>query len=113
MAIPLQAYRYTHPSVLTVDGRPRLELATADATGSQHPHFFEGQVLHPRLVSELLTAVALVVGTRFFTPANTVAKLVALADPVVTSGGGYLRFEGFSPCCSTYARADLLPVAYS
>jgi hypothetical protein len=113
MSIPQQAYRYAHPSVLTVEGGPRLELATANATGTEHPHFFEGQVLQPRLVSELLTAVALVVGTRFFTPANTVAKLIALADPVVTSGGGYLRFEGFSPCCSTYARVDLLPAAYS
>jgi hypothetical protein len=113
MATPLQAYRYAHPSALTVEGKPRLELATANSTGNEHPHFFEGQLRHPRAVSELLTAVALVVGTRFFTPANTVAKAIALADPVVTSGGGYLRFEGFSPCCSTYARVDLLPAAYS
>ena len=35
-----------------------------------------------------------------------------LADPVVTSGDGWLRFEGFSSCCSTYVRADLSPQAY-
>jgi hypothetical protein len=52
------------------------------------------------------------VGARFFTPANSVAKAIALADPVVTSGGGLLRFEGFSSCCSTYVRADLLPESY-
>ena len=31
---------------------------------------------------------------------------------MVTSGGGLLRFEGFSSCCSAYVRADLLPQAY-
>lgn len=106
------AYRYAQPSALDFGGAPQLSLATADAGDGTHPHFFEGQLLQPRLVSELLTAVALVVGSRFFTPANTVAKAIALADPVVTSGGGVLRFEGFSACCSAYARLDLLPAAY-
>jgi len=69
-------------------------------------------MLAPRLVAELLTAVQLVVGARFFTPANSVAHAIALSDPVVTSGGGLLRFEGFSSCCSTYVRVDLLPQAY-
>jgi hypothetical protein len=53
-------------------------------------------------VAQLLTTVALVVGSRFFTPANSVAKAVALADPVVTSGGGLLRFEGFSGCVRSW-----------
>ncbi len=61
----------------------------------------------------MLTAVHLVVGARFFTPPNSVARAIALADPVVTAGGGILRFEGFSSCCSTYVRADLLPEAYN
>ncbi len=89
-----------------------MRLATSDAGGESHPYFFDGRVREPRLVAELLTAVHLVVGSRFFTPANTLAKLLALADPVVTSGGGLLRFEGFSACCSTYARVDLLPGIY-
>ena len=113
MTTATQAYRYLHPSALVDATKPQLALATSGPMGAEHPHFFEGQLLQPRLVSELLTAVALVVGKRFFTPANTVAKAIALADPVVTSGGGYLRFEGFSPCCSTYARVDLLPSAYA
>ena len=106
-------YQYLYPSTLTADtGSPTLRLATSDAGGRSHPYFFDGRVREPRLVAELLTAVHLVVGSRFFTPANTVAKLIALTDPVVTSGGGLLRFEGFSACCSTYARVDLLPGIY-
>ena len=38
-------------------------------------------------------------------------KILAQADPVVTSGGEMLRFEAFSGCCSTYGRVDLLPSA--
>jgi len=105
------AYRYLHPSFISDGDRPKLALATTDLSG-QHPYFFEGRVRDPRLVAELLTSVHLVVGSRFFTPANTLARQLRLADPVVTSGGGVLRFEGFSSCCSTYVRADLLPAAY-
>ena len=106
------AYRYAAPSSFSEEGRPKLSLATADAGGATHPYFFEGRLARPRLVADLLTAVHLIVGARFFTPANSVAKAIALADPVVTSGGGLLRFEGFSGCCSAYVRADLLPQSY-
>ena len=110
-----QAYRYARPSMLDPSGTPRLSLATSspDAQGTAaHPHFFEGRLLQPRLYAELLSAVHLVVGSRFFTPANSVARAIALADPVVTAGGELLRFEGFSSCCSCYVRVDLLPEAY-
>lgn len=106
------AYRYAAPSSFSEQGRPRLSLATADAGGAAYPYFFEGQLVRPRLVADLLTSVHSIVAARFFTPANTVAKAIALADPVVTSGGGLLRFEGFSSCCSAYVRADLLQEAY-
>lgn len=112
MTAVAHAYRYPYASFLSQDERPRLALATSDAAGLAHPHFFEGRLLAPRLAAELLTTVHIVVGSRFFTPANTLAKTLALADPVVTCGGGMLRFEGFSSCCSTYARVDLLPEAY-
>ncbi|HEY8876177.1 MAG TPA: SWIM zinc finger family protein [Roseateles sp.] len=110
----IQAYRYPRESFLSDDAaRPRLALATAlAAAGGPAPHFFEGRLLQPRRTAELLTALHLVVAARFFTPANSIARAIALADPVVTSGGGLLRFEGFSACCSTYARVDLLPSAY-
>ncbi len=105
-------YKYLHPSVVTEGAHPKLALATTDYGGERHPYFFEGRVLQPRLVAEILSAVHLIVGARFFTPANTVGKIISLADPVVTSGGGLLRFEGFSSCCSAYVRADLLPAVY-
>src|SRR5688572_15106987 len=57
------AYQYLYPSALTADsGSPKLRLATSDAGGQSHPHFFDGRVREPRLVAELLTAVHLVVG---------------------------------------------------
>ena len=110
-AVP-QVYRYAHPSFVSDEARPRLTLCTSAPDAGAPPRFFEGRMRAPRLVSELLTAVHLVVGARFFTPANSVTRAIALADPVVTSGGGLLRFEGFSSCCSTYVRVDVLPAAY-
>lgn len=112
----LHAYRYAHAS--TAQAGPagaRLSLATSSPLaegGAAHPHFFEGTLLQPRLCAELLAAVHLVVGSRFFTPANSVARAISLADPVVTAGGELLRFEGFSACCSCYVRVDLLPASY-
>jgi len=112
MSTVLQTYRYATPSSLSGDKCPRLVLSTAVPSDGPPPRFFQGRMLEPARVAQILTAVHLVVGSRFFTPANSVAKAIALSDPVVTSGGGVLRFEGFSSCCSTYVRADLLPAAY-
>ncbi|RSZ29963.1 MULTISPECIES: SWIM zinc finger family protein [unclassified Variovorax] len=116
MSAVAHAYRYAHASAaLAEPSGPRLSLATSSPQtdgGTAHPHFFEGQLLQPRLCAELLSAVHLVVGSRFFTPANSVARAIALADPVVTAGGELLRFEGFSSCCSCYVRVDLLPDSY-
>jgi SWIM zinc finger len=114
-AFPMSAvshtYRYLEPSTLSEGAAPKLSLATSSQADS-HPYFFEGSARRPQLVAQLLTAVHLIVGSRFFTPANSVARAVMLADPIVTAGGGCLRFEGFSSCGSTYARADLLPEGY-
>jgi hypothetical protein len=49
------------------------------------------------------------VASRFFVPPAMLERILALADPIVTSGGGMLRFEGFSGCRSVYARVDLTP----
>lgn len=105
-------YHYLSPSSLGGVTSPSLSLATSSPGGQPHPFFFEGQIKQPQLVAGLLTTVHIVVGSRFFTPANTLARLLAMADPVVTAGGGILRFEGFSSCCSAYVRADLLPEIY-
>ena len=112
MAAIAQSYRYAHASSVRSGERPQLLLATSDADGRAHPYFFEGRLRSPRLSAELLTTVQQVVGSRFFTPPGMLAKALALADPVVTCGGGLLRFEGFSSCCSAYARVDLLPEAH-
>ena len=116
MSATAHAFRYAHASAVLAaqGGAPRLSLATSSPGegASAHPHFFEGRLRQPRLSAELLSAVHLVVGSRFFTPANSVARAVMLADPVVTAGGGLLRFEGFSGCCSCYVRVDFLPEAY-
>jgi hypothetical protein len=106
------AYHYLAASSLSDETRPHLTLATSSVGEQRYPHFFEGQVKQPRLIAELLTTVQIVVGSRFFTPGNALAKLIVLADPVVTVGGSMLRFEGFSSCCSTYVRVDLLPESY-
>lgn len=111
MSALAHAFQYTHPSTLSEGVAPKLTLATSSPANA-HPHFFEGRLRRPQLVAQLLTAVQLIVGSRFFTPAQSVARAVLLADPIVTSGGGLLRFEGFSSCGSTYVRADLLPEAY-
>ncbi len=47
------------------------------------------------------------VRTRFYQPLDPL-----VLDPVVTSGGGMLRFEGFSSCCGVYARVDLPPESF-
>jgi len=107
MSALTQVYRYRGSSSLQDGPRPRLTLATGHA--DQHPLFFDGRVLAPQRTALALTALHRVVAARFFVPANTLARTIALADPVVTSGGGWLRFEGFSGCCSAYARVDLMP----
>jgi len=107
------AYHYAEPSAVDLQAAPRLRLATYSPGAVEHPHFFEGRLHQPHLAAKLLSTVHLLVGSRFFTPPNTLAKTVALADPVVTAGAGMLRLEAFSACCSTYIRVDLEPAAYA
>lgn len=106
-------YRYAEPSAVDLHAAPQLRLATSSPGAVEHPHFFEGHLHQPHLAAQLLSAVHLLVGSRFFTPPNTMAKAIALADPVVTAGAGMLRLEGFSGCCSTYIRVDLEPASYA
>ncbi len=113
MAHFAQTYRYAEPSSLNFAGTGQLRLATWSPGAVANPHFFEGSLHQPHLAAQLLSAAHLVVGSRFFTPANTVGLAIALADPVVTAGAGMLRLEGFSACCSTYIRVDLEPQAYA
>ena len=113
MAQFAHTYRYIEPSRLDFAEGAKLSLATSSPGAAAHPHFFEGALHQPQLAAQLLSAVHLLVGSRFFTPANSVGLAIALADPVVTAGGGTLRLEGFSACCSTYIRVDIEPQAYA
>jgi len=108
----LHTYKYAAQSQLLQGPAPKLALATSDTGGERYPYFFEGRVLQPRLIADLLTAVHIIVGTRFYTPPGMNGRPSSYSDPVVTSGGGVLRFEGFSSCCGAYIRADLLPESY-
>lgn len=105
-------YRYARPSSVTADKTtPRVEMS-ASAMGDGYPYFFQGQLVNPWISAQALRVLSKVVGSRFHLPAMMLRRILAEADPVVTSGGGFLRFEGFSGCCSTYARVDMTPDAY-
>lgn len=92
-------------------GRSRLSLATS-IREARYPYFFEGQVKEARSLARALLTLSQVVGSRFYTPPNMLKRILAERDPVITSGAGALRFEGFSACASAYARVDLLPGAF-
>jgi hypothetical protein len=95
-------YRYAGESGLTRGNgkkKPELRLVTSGGAG-EHPAFFRGRLTKPRLVAQLLRGLSKVVGSRFYIPPAMLSRIVTLADPVVTSGGGLLRFEGFSACAS-------------
>jgi hypothetical protein len=99
-------YRYLEPSSLTATlGGAELHLATCGTAG-EHPHFFRGQVLEPRLIADLLLTLMAVVRTHFWQPRPV------LLDPVVTASEPCLRFEGFSGCCGVYARVDVAAKAF-
>lgn len=105
------AYRYQAPSVVvSTNVGPELTLATSGGPEA-HPYFLRGRLTDPRLTSDLLLSLVRVVHSRFHMPPAMLARILALADPVVTCGEERVRFEGFSACCSAYARVDLLPEA--
>lgn len=101
------SYVYQFPSALElVSGKRHLRLATSGGV-EQHPYFFKGRLLEPRMTADMLLCVSLISRTRFYSPTELRQRLLAAADPVVTSGGDRLRFEAFSVCCGAYARLDL------
>jgi hypothetical protein len=112
MAGPAIAYEYRYQFPSTFEATPagaELRLATFTGEGAPNPHFFEGRLTQPGRAAELLRTLVDVVQSRFYMPPAMLARRLRLADPVVTGSGDLLRFEGFSACCSTYGRVDLLP----
>lgn len=96
---------YDRPSSLVEQsGRTTLDLVAAGGPESVGTPFFTGWVGYPRIVAQVLLAVAAVARSTYFRPIRG-----GLLDPILTSGDGPLRVEAFSSCCGVYARADLLP----
>jgi len=111
MAAVNYEYVYAFPSLLeaVADGR-RLTLATCGGV-EKHPYFFQGRFMQPRRCADMLLTISEISRTRFYSPTEIRERMLAAADPVVTSGGDRLRFEAFSVCCGAYARVDLRPEA--
>jgi hypothetical protein len=110
-----QHYRYPVPSAVVpahpgAAGPARLRLATSGGPAA-NPRFFVGTLVRPVVAADLLLAVGDVVRARFHVPSAMLARILLAADPVVTCADERIRVEGFSACCSAYARVDLLPEA--
>ena len=109
MAATAVSYTYRYPFESTVDSRPavpQVRMATS-LDGTSDDLFFDGKLRRPAAVGQMLTVLCDTVRTRFYQPLSPL-----ILDPVVTSGGGMLRFEGFSSCCGVYSRVDLRPEAF-
>ncbi len=106
-----QAYAYPFESSLeALAGGKHLRLATSGGV-EKNPYFFKGRFVQARRCADLLLTCSEVSRTRFYSPREVRERMLAIADPVVTSGGDRLRFEAFSVCCGVYARVDLRPNA--
>jgi hypothetical protein len=88
------------------DFSPQVRMATS-LDGTSDDLFFDGKLRRPAVVGQMLSVLCDTVRTRFYQPLDPL-----VLDPVVTSGGGMLRFEGFSSCCGVYCRVDLKPEAF-
>jgi hypothetical protein len=105
------SHRYTFASELAANSKgDRLRLATCGGA-EEHPYFFQGRLTRPQRSADPLRGIAHMVQARSHVPPAMLARILLLADPVITSSDDILRFEAFSACCSTYARVDLLPDA--
>lgn len=113
MSGPALDYRYQYPfasELVTSSKGDRLRLATCGAA-YEHPYFFQGRLTRPQRTADLLRGLAQVVQSRFYVPPAMLARILLLADPVITSSDDMVRLEALSACCSAYARVDLLPDA--
>lgn len=103
-------YAYAGSSTLdTSSTGANLKLATSGGVNTArqpvvHPFFFSGTLRRPQVTAACLSALSDVVASHFVQDA---VDRLAHKDPVVTSGDGTLRFEGFSGCCGLYARLDV------
>jgi hypothetical protein len=106
-----QLLYYQHSSYVTDDRGGELVLAAAQNEQSK-ALFFNGKLNYPQQTARCLRAISNLVGSHFYTPPAMLQRILREADPVITVGRQILRFEGFSGCCSAYARLDIMPTGY-
>src|ERR1700679_413106 len=95
-------YNYPSPSVLTTETSSKRHLQLSTSGGcDKNPYFFSGLLTSPKQTADLLLALSAISRTRFFSPGELRERMIAAADPVVTSDGKRLRFEVFSVCCGS------------
>lgn len=114
MADSAISYDYIYPyssELVSEENGERLRLA-ASKIEDKFPYFFEGEILQPNVTAQMLLNLSKIVTTRFHYPPNMLRRIIDERDPVITSGGGFLRFEGFSACAGAYARVDISPDGY-
>lgn len=101
---------YRRPSRLT-DGRLELQTSGGFAGGNpaRHPLLYAGMTTAPAEVAAGLAVVGTVAAADFRHGGG--APAASPADPVISSGDGWLRAEALSACSGVHARLDLLPSA--
>ena len=104
--------RYAAPSrVVRSPGRSELRLSS-DTNVCDRAAVrlrFDGAFARPGLAARMLRSVGLVVRSHFSRSPDDGATVL---DPVLTTGDGWLRVEGFSGCAGVYARADFGPASH-
>ncbi|WP_170789950.1 SWIM zinc finger family protein [Ruegeria lacuscaerulensis] len=101
-------YHYAGRSSLTgMSSQQKLSLVADQSDPDASQDFLIAHAKHPLITARSLRAVSDIVGSRFYVPPAMLARILREADPVVTVGHETVRFEGFSACCSTYARLDI------
>lgn len=101
-------YQYQEPSsIIKEKDNSNLFLAhyNEDFQEKEVPCFFWGKLREPYSIARSLLTLSKVVAANFMPNSS------ALRDPVITAGGGKLRLEAFSSCCSVYGKVDILPEA--
>lgn len=105
----METYRHAQPSCPHLPQK-RQALSIVGGTGPAHNgdrRFLTARALQPSITAKGLRAVSDIVAARYYVPPSMLARILREADPVATVSPGAVRFEGFSACCSVYARLDL------
>ncbi len=101
-------YSYDGRSSLAGSGQAKfLRLASDKGQPESAQTYLKAKAIQPDLTAKALRAISEIVGSRFYVPPAMLARILREADPVATVGRECVRFEGFSACCSVYARLDL------